>query len=519
MPWVVAKFHSSRDGDGLSLTTFPSSWITEVGGKKYVLYPPVNVSGSELKRLVYKGAEPNGDWDLLHLKYVSQCFDSVTDALDFECKAADLSDADLAAMGGIGKRKRKAKDIRYPSEPLSSEDEDVKEILTDPLSTPASESERLAEPVEDQSRVANVSYELVGGKETGSVVKLLPCSVKAVKLIQNGAFKPRQLIPVHRVNEPQAGSIELQTSTPISKNGDDVNLNAPETETVTEAFEDRSRVTNMSYELVGGKEAGSVVKLLPYSGNAVKLMQNSAFKRRQLIPVHRVNEPPTSPRELQTNTSISKNRDDVDLKDLITKLDQKVTSQMEALMNKVIFIENSITVLSAAVKSAKPIPEPGEDFSECENVVDIPVDSLEDLHALHNGIASSSKFQRYVFKTLHDHSSGLMHKGVFSLNRAVNSILVKMMSNNVALLLCVKGRAPNKVSFEAHFPRLINLIFDVIKAKNVNRENIAMKDVKRSIGDWFRISKQRLFRGKSVTTFFEIAGRDVTMAEDGDSDS
>ncbi|XP_046387544.1 uncharacterized protein LOC124157097 isoform X2 [Ischnura elegans] len=737
MPWVVVKFHALRDGDSRAFTTIPSSWVTKVGNKNYALYPPGKVSESEVKRLIYKGEDPNDDWDLLYLKYVTPSFDSVIEALEFECKAADQSEIDLevfAKTGTIGKRKRKAKDIRYPNEPVSSEDEDAVEVK-DPLSTTASMKEGNSVSLNSQSSPKNITN---GGSLSAPAVKILVDRGKTVRVMQqtgkilvketenqasSGAWSSSMLIPkpsgnakdlikvipVHKLDEPRASSSGLHGTMLLPKMFNDANRKVKvipvhkldELKANMSGIQSKMPVPKLSTNanVNGGIKIVSVQKVLspnslqdmvnvPVSrisddfsvkdpgnvGAALKVPTSSSSLQSspiiakncddliwngKLISIRRGSDIQGSPRSLlrnvgvtekseknstngtlgkiisvrtvsgiqgssrsllksnaavgkcdesmmdkievfseeevndsqattsQSNTSVleeyndynleampdfednessssryegnipepeqcddvdmmdsstckenldevtastttlpntedvTKKSDDADVKDLIKNFERKVTKQMASILDKISLLEEGMMSLSDKIDGRKFSSEPPEDFSDCEELLVLPVDSLEDLFFLQEEISTSPKYKRFMMKKLKDHSASLVFKGLrmkavfHSLNRTVYSCLATIMTNRVGMMLCRKGKSLNKVSFELNFPQLISLIHDVVRAKQVNGPEINTILLARSIGEWFRQARLRQNNSRQVISF-QSRESDVKMEGDNE---
>ncbi|XP_046407430.1 uncharacterized protein LOC124172068 [Ischnura elegans] len=139
MPFVVAEFLPHRDFKDVTVQTIPACWIV---GENVTRYPPPGYSWAAMSRLIHKEVAPKDNWEMLGVKFVSPTFDSYLEAVSVERKAAECSDTDLEVVlesmaGEERKRKRKTKNIRYPSEPITdtSVDED-NGWLSDPPHSP-----------------------------------------------------------------------------------------------------------------------------------------------------------------------------------------------------------------------------------------------------------------------------------------------------------------------------------------------------------------------------------------------
>ncbi|XP_046407361.1 uncharacterized protein LOC124172007 [Ischnura elegans] len=182
------------------------------------------------------------------------------------------------------------------------------------------------------------------------------------------------------------------------------------------------------------------------------------------------------------------------------------------IMTELKEIKESIQALSLKMDS---LPAGEEHEEEVQVLHDLPLKKLEDLTEFQETVRSNSKYRAFMVKYLQSRCSNALFQSTgktftTSLNKTVNVVCATIMCNDLSRLFCMTGRASQKIPFEAEYPHIIDLIFDAVKQKNVNGVPLDMVVVKRSIGEWFRLSR---VRGRSKAAVAASQNEDMAIFE------
>ncbi|XP_046384660.1 uncharacterized protein LOC124154934 [Ischnura elegans] len=219
--------------------------------------------------------------------------------------------------------------------------------------------------------------------------------------------------------------------------------------------------------------------------------------------VETMKEPLHSQTQKEMHLNQSGDRENNGLRDDICNLEKKVVEHMAMELQKLSCLEEAINTILIKLDNLNSSSENCEDFEDVRGLFSLPVNSIDELQSVQNEL-TSPKIRKYMFQLLKDQSPGLLFRGLSqkevnsALNKTVYSCLASLMTNDLALRFCMKGKSLFKVAFEVEFSELIGLIFDIVKEKNRNGPEIDISMVKKSIGEWLRLARLRMSGGKGI---------------------
>ncbi|XP_046392449.1 uncharacterized protein LOC124160607 [Ischnura elegans] len=460
MPWCVAEFYPHRDYDNMSIQVVPSSWVQQVGKKLFTLFPPTYYSIAAVRRAVKEEKDPEEDWDALGLHYVTENFDSLTDARALEAEVADCSDTELEVfvgtyLGAQSKRRRKMKKLIYPGE---SSDSGTTGSIHDELPN------RPSMTVLPQG-AAQVSGQNWNGKLPGKGTRLV-LRLEVPKRLES-------TVPaVHTPTKPISGQIVIEDAS-----------------TSQQAAESRVFVSSPN-TLSCSKE-----KTFAFAGMSICTPQQrtESIGRGNTIAAE-AGPQVCSPEQ---NSSQARSFDGPSLKDVMSAI-QKMNGQMvmehTSLSKKI----DALTVRLDAVLQQKGGASGASPYrSDYESLHELPATSETDLLAVEHDIKIDLEYRRFLVDYLKKRCSSPL-PGSSSVTRCVNDCCIALLTNELATRYSMTGRSHSKTSFSAKFPNLIHAICLTVKEKGEGVFDPSIQEVRSRMGEWMRQAMRRTEAGKAA---------------------
>ncbi|XP_046404894.1 uncharacterized protein LOC124170230 [Ischnura elegans] len=252
----------------------------------------------------------------------------------------------------------------------------------------------------------------------------------------------------------------------------------------------------------------SPVAWVPSKKSKIQVLDNSAnvrLREAETVSVgvqHVLEKPghtailPGEPNEVMEELRSLKKEVLEEVRDLKRKLTIQTLEGTEAIAE----LKNKIMDLESQLKDSRF--SSGTADIGLRDLYSLPVGDVGSLLNLEGTIIENNEYREFLICHLKERSSNILFKCSHNnqmragLNRTVNDMCSTLMSNELAASFCMKGRSENKMAFEVNFSSIINVIFESVKAKGVPGAIFDTVSVKRSIGEWFRVSKYRTEEGK-----------------------
>ncbi|XP_046407549.1 uncharacterized protein LOC124172179 [Ischnura elegans] len=192
--------------------------------------------------------------------------------------------------------------------------------------------------------------------------------------------------------------------------------------------------------------------------------------------------------------------------DVLNKILKELREIRATLTVDVADIKERLAALSATVQQMRPSTEGPNEVHDmkCLEKFKFPIGDFESLVLAEEEMSTNQDFKFCMVEYLLDRAT-LPSKEIsdkekkYFLNRAVNGMCCAIMSDELATQFSMKGRSEEKQSFEERFPMIICVVLDATqkKFKFCKDFPIDLITVKRSMGEWFRLSKNRTEEGKN----------------------